>query len=193
MAAAFVCNNRAYTPGQAGYSKSVPDWEFGSFLSRHIWPRAAKGGSVTIMAKPISAYTDVAQLQTVMRNAKRQGREDIYNEAFRRRCELEGIDYDDPLEREFHVTLAAYEELLAEKHGHKQPASYTRRKLRDKGVVQCLQDWALDTKETDGFRTLIDRDLIELTGEYLVTKYPDRFSAEAVSRAKLRLSKVSTV
>lgn len=147
---------------------------------------------VAVMAKPISAYTDVKQLQTLMRNAKRQGRDDIYNEAFRRRCELDGMNYDDPLEREFYITLAAYEELLAEKHGRKQPASYTRRKVRDKGVVQCLEDWALDTKETDGFRTLVDRGLVELTGEYLVTKYPDRFSSEAVDRAMLRLSKVST-
>ena len=125
-----------------------------------------------------------------MKNAKRQGRDDIYNEAFRRRCELEGTNYDDPLQREFHVTLAAYEELLAEKHGHRQPAGYTRRKLRDKGVVQCLEDWAMDTKETDGFRTLVDRGMVELTGEYLVTKFPGRFSPEAVRRAKRRLSKV---
>jgi len=143
------------------------------------------------MTKPISSYTDAKQLQILMTNAKRQGREAIYNEAFRRRCELEGINYDDPLEREFHVTLAAYEELLAEKHGRRQPAGYTRRKLRDKGVVQCLEDWAMDTKETDGFRTLVDRGMIELTGEYLVTKYPKRFSPEAVRRATARLSDAS--
>jgi hypothetical protein len=142
------------------------------------------------MKKPICAYTDAAELKKLMANARRAGRDDIYNEAFRRMCEVEGMNFADPLERDFYATLAAYEELLAEKHGHKQPAGYTRRKVRDKGVVQTLEGWALDRKETDGFRTLVDRGLTELTGEFLVTKYPDRFSEEAVQRASERLAKV---
>lgn len=140
--------------------------------------------------KPISEYTDTKQLQTLMANAKRQGRDDVYHEAFRRRCELEGVNYDDPLEKEFYATLAAYEQLLAEKNGRTTLASYTRRKLRAKGVVGCLQDWAMDTKETDGFKTLVARGMVELTGEYLVTKYPQRFTPDAVRRAAARLSSI---
>ena len=144
------------------------------------------------MKKPISSYTDVAELRKLMANAKRMSREDVYIDAFRRVCELQGMNYDDPLERDFHATLTAYEELLAEKHGHKQPASYTRRKLRDKGVLRCLEDWAMDSKETEGFKTLVDRGLVELTGEFLVLKYPQRFSSEAVARATARLEKVTS-
>ena len=87
--------------------------------------------------------------------------------------------------------LAAYEELLTEKNGRTTLASRTRQKLANKGVVQCLEDWAVGTAETDGFRALAQAGLIELTGEYLVTKYPDRFSAKAVDRAAARLSKLS--
>lgn len=141
------------------------------------------------MKKPISSYTDIKELRTLMANARRAGREDVYNDALRRRCELEGIDLDDPLAREFHATLAAYEELLTEKNGRRTLAGYTRRKLRDKGVIQCLEDWAIDTKETDGFKTLVARGLVELTGEYLVTKYPSRFSTQAVDQAKSRLER----
>jgi len=139
------------------------------------------------MAKQISSYTDPKQLETVMKNAKRQGRNDVYHEALRRRCELIGLNYDDPLDRDFHSMLAAYEQLLTEKNHRRTAASRTRQKLKNKGVVECLEDWARGRTETAGFKFLIDAGLVELTGEYLVTKYPDRFTAEAVRRAKERL------
>ena len=137
--------------------------------------------------KPISTYTSVGDLQKLMKNAKRQGRDDVYFEALSRRCELEGIDYSDPVEREFLGVLAAYEEFLKERNGKTTAASYTRRKMRDKGIVQCLEDWAVATHETDGFQALISSGLVHLTGEHIVLKYPDRFSAEAVVGATRRL------
>ena len=139
--------------------------------------------------KAIAEYTDPKDLTKIMANAKRLGHDDVYNQAFHRRCELEGIEQSDPLHRDFYEVLAAYEGILEEKHGHRQPASYTRRKLKDKGVEQCLIDWALDTKETEGFRTLIDRGMVKLTGEFVVTKYPERFSPNVVKAAKHRLEK----
>lgn len=142
------------------------------------------------MAKPISSYTDPKQLQILMKNAKRQGRDDICYEAFRRRCELLGLDYDDPLERDFHSMLAAYEELLSEKNNRRTAASRTRQKLKNKGVVECLEDWARGYTETDGFKLLTKAGLTELTGEYLVMKYPERFTPEAVRRAKERLERL---
>lgn len=141
------------------------------------------------MKKPVAEYDDVGELKRLMVNAKRLGNEEVYSQAFRRRCELEGIDYEDPLHRDFHEVLAAYEELLEEKHGRKQPAGYTRRKLKEKGVEKCLIDWALDEKETDGFKTLLERGMLDLTGEYVVTKYPDRFDEAVVQSAQARLDR----
>ena len=138
--------------------------------------------------KAISDYTDVGELRQVMANAKRLNKPDVYWEAFERCCELQGGKYPDPLERDFYSTLAAYEELLAEKHGRRQSASRTRQKLRNKGFIACLEDWALDGKRTEGFETLVKNGHVELTGEYLVTKYPDRFTAKAVENATLVLA-----
>jgi len=126
-----------------------------------------------------------------MVNAKRQKNMEIYWQAFRRVCELEGKNYDDPLEREFYSTLAAYEELLADKHGRRQPAARTRQKLKNQGFIACLEDWALSAKRTDGFNALVDSGQVELTGEHLVTKYPDRFSAKAVANARKVLESIS--
>lgn len=86
--------------------------------------------------------------------------------------------------------LTAYEELLSEKNKRRTAASRTRQKLNNKGVVQCLEDWARGQTETAGFQTLVDAGLVELTGEYLVTKYPDRFTPEAVRCATERLKRL---
>lgn len=142
------------------------------------------------MAKPISEFTDPASLRTLMANAKERGRHDIWREAFRRLCALEGLDQADQLHREFYETLAAYEELLTEKNGRVTKATRTRQKLKNKGVVQCLEEWAIDTTPTAGFEVLVKNGLAELTGEYLVLKYPDRFSALAVASARARLSRM---
>ncbi|MGD0764062.1 MAG: hypothetical protein ABR929_12895 [Roseiarcus sp.] len=139
--------------------------------------------------KLISEYTDRSELRGLMFNARRLKRDDIWQEAFRRLCALEGLDQTDPLHRDFYQTLAAYEELLTEKNGRTTRASRTRQKLRNKGVTQCLEDWAVNSAPTEGFDLLIKNDMSELTGEFLVLKYPERFSAKAVAAAKARLAR----
>ena len=139
------------------------------------------------MKKPVSAYTDQADLRVLMANVRERGREDIWREAFSKLCSLQGMDQTDPLHRDFYQTLAAYEELLTEKNGRTTRASRTRQKLQKKGVVRCLEDWAISLTPTDGYNLLIERGMVELTGEFLVQKYPERFSVEAVTAAKSRL------
>ncbi len=135
----------------------------------------------------IAAMTDARALRSLMENARRLGREDVYWLAFRRLCSLEGMNLSDALERDFYDVLNAYEELLTEKNGRTTKANRTRQKLKNKGVAQCLIDWALGPP-TDGFKLLVDKGLAELTAEYLVVKYESRFPPKAVAAAKERLA-----
>jgi hypothetical protein len=125
----------------------------------------------------------------MMDNAKRAGDNEIWRRAFRRICTLEGLNQDDPLHRDFHETLAAYEQLLTDKNGRTTKASRTRQKLKNKGVIQCLEDWATSPAPTDGFELLITKGFHELTGEFLVLKYPSRFSSKAAETARSRLER----
>jgi hypothetical protein len=109
-------------------------------------------------------------------------------EAFRRLCALDGIDQTDPLHCDFYETLAADEELLTEKNERKTRASRTRQKLKNKGVVQCLEDWAVGSARTEGFELLVENGMVELTGEYLVLKYPAPSSACACRPFRSRLA-----
>lgn len=139
--------------------------------------------------KQISEYTDAAALRTLMENAKRLGREDVWAQAFRQICVLQGQNQNDALARGFYEMLAAYEELLSQKNGRKTAASRTRQKLNNKGIIQCLEDWAVSTTPTQGFELLIKNGLHELTGEFLVLQFPEQFSEKAVQNAKSRLEK----
>ena len=143
------------------------------------------------MKKPISSFTNKDDLTKLMVNAKRLGDEKIYNDAFRRRSELEGADISDPLHARFKEVLGAYEGLLREKHGRKQAAGRTRQKMTKSGIEQCLIDWSTDTKESEAFQLLSGRGMLELTGEYIVTEFPDRFESYVVEAARTRLARFS--
>ena len=142
-------------------------------------------------ASRIARMTDEGGLRNLMSNARRLEREDVYLFAFRRLCSLEGMNFDDPLEQDFYDVLNAYEELLTEKNGRTTKANRTRQKLKNKGVEQCLIDWALGPP-TDGFKLLMEKGLQELTAENLVAKYESRFPTAAVEAAKKRLLQGAT-
>ena len=99
---------------------------------------------------------------------------------------MRGLACEDALERDFYTSLNAYEELLTEKNGRTTKASYTRRKLRSKGPRECLADWAVGDS-TEGFHTLVAREMWELTGEYLVAKHHAQFEPHVVAAARKRL------
>lgn len=139
------------------------------------------------MKKKVHEYTDAEELRALMVNAKRIGREDVWMQALSRLAEVEGAKQETPLEREFSATLIAYEELLTVKNGKTTRANRTKQKLKSKGLVQCLEDWALSKQPTSGFDILVKNGLKHLTGEYLVVKYADKFSSRAVESARRRL------
>jgi hypothetical protein len=139
------------------------------------------------MAKPIAQYTVAADLRTLMVNAKRLGRDDVWRDAFRRFCVLEGADQTDPLHRGFFEMLAAYEHLLSERDARARRASPARLRAKNKGVVHCLEEWTTSKTPTEGYALLTEKGFPEFTGEQLVLKYADRFSPAAVAAAKARI------
>ena len=73
----------------------------------------------------VQKLTTPAEYRTVMVRARAKGLNDVYAAVFRRFCELNGNDHDDPTDaivRETYEMLAAYEQLLTEK----DPKNYCR-------------------------------------------------------------------
>jgi hypothetical protein len=135
----------------------------------------------------IFKISEPSELRQVMKNAKRQKRDDVYWVAFNQLCKLEGKNQEDPLHSDFYEILAAYEALLTEKNGRTTKATRTRQKLARHNIEKCLEDWAISDTPTQGFLLLVDKGLYKLTAEFLVIKYKDRFSHNIVEAAHHRL------
>lgn len=140
------------------------------------------------MAVDPAKMTDAAAVRRLMVNAERLERPDIVKACQRRIFELAGENVGDPLEKRLWQMVAAYEEILFQKHGKAQQASYTRRKIKNKGVIATLTDWAKSPKLTPGFEALVANGLAEFTGEYVVIQFADRFPSEVVDAARAKLN-----
>ena len=111
-----------------------------------------------------------------MANAERLGEAELVLKCKQRIFELAGGDGNSEIENRLFQALAAYEEILLEKHGKAVKANYTKRKIRDKGVIKTLTDWALDTKVTPGFEALVSQGLEDFTGEKIVIVFANAIS-----------------
>lgn len=132
---------------------------------------------------------DINKLRQLMKNAERLGRDEIAHACKQRIFQLSGGMSDDILDVRLQQAVAAYEETLLEKHGRRQKASYTRRKMGRVSSTQVLADWANDASETPGFKALVENGLAEFTAEYIVAEYPDRFDPATVANAVAKLAK----
>ena len=63
-------------------------------------------------APDLSEEWDQQKLRNWMANARRLGRDDVYQAAFRQLCRIEGRDIDDPLAADFAAVMRALEEAL---------------------------------------------------------------------------------
>lgn len=138
----------------------------------------------------VQTATDVSRIRSLMANAKRLGAADLVLKCKQRIFELAGGDGSSEIEKRLFQALAAYEEILLEKHGKAVKANYTKRKIRDKGVIKTLTDWALDTKVTPGFEALVSQGLEDFTGEKIVIDFSDEFPSEVVEAARAKFDKM---
>lgn len=135
----------------------------------------------------LSNEWDRTKLRNWMANAQRLGREDVYTDAFRQLCRVEGRDIADPLEAEFAVVMRALEEALTQESGTTKRLSRTRQKLGRVGVRKTLADLALKPKPSTGFLKLLEFGMADMCAETLVLKYQEEFTEEVVAAARRRM------
>src|SRR5215207_5267371 len=96
------------------------------------------------MAVDPTTISDPKLLRNLMKNAEKAGRPDLVLQCQIRVAQVAGQAYDDQLEREFWIAVAAAEEIATQKNGRTTRLSRTRQKVKRVGVIQCLIDWAVD-------------------------------------------------
>ncbi len=135
----------------------------------------------------VSTCDDPSKLRTIIKNAHKRGVDALADAAFRRLVSILPSEKPGTVEYDFWRTIYSFEYVLSEERGRTTRLSRTRQKVQRVGVVQTLIDWALDTKQTEGFRMLLERCMPELTGEAIVLRHPFQFDAAVVSAARVRL------
>jgi hypothetical protein len=135
----------------------------------------------------LSNEWDKTRLKTVMENARRLKRDDVYKLAVRQLCRVEGRNIEDPLEAEFAIVMRALEEALTEESGRTKRLNRTRQKLDRAGVHKTLSDLALTPKPSTGFLKLVEFNMADMSAEALVLKFRKRFAQAVVEAAKRRL------
>lgn len=134
----------------------------------------------------IARCEDPIQLRQQIKNARKQGNSIVADTAFRKLASLVPGEAPGSLEFSFWEAIQAFEEAKSESAGKKIRLGYTRRMVKTKGIAATLEGWALG-KETDGFDTLMQLGMPELTGEAVILRHPDEFSDEVVRAAQDRL------
>jgi hypothetical protein len=131
---------------------------------------------------------DEEKLKNWMANAKRLGREDVFQAAFRQLCRVDGRYIDDPLGADFATVMRALEQALTDERGKTTRLSRTRQKLKRVGVRQTLADLALKTKPSDGFFKLLEFGMGDMSAEALIIRHGHEFEPDVIEAARRRLS-----
>jgi predicted HNH restriction endonuclease len=85
--------------------------------------------------------------------------------------------------------VRAVSEYLAIKRRGGGDAGYTLRQLRSRGLIESAEAAVSRSKPTQGFETLRDEDLDELSYEQIVIDHPEEFSARALWYARRTLGR----
>ena len=125
-----------------------------------------------------------------MVNAERLNRPDLVEQARQRAVELRADRYgaQTAAEKECLQAIYAYEEVLSRKNGRRTAASRTWQMVKRHGVLAAAERAVDRDAETVGFSALAEMGLLEYAFEAVILRYPERFSASAVDRSKLRIS-----
>ena len=134
--------------------------------------------------------TNLEKIRSLMVNADRLGEDELVKKCKKRIFEIAGNEGKTEIEIRLFQALAAYEEILREKHNKAVRANYTKRKIQNKGAIQTLTDWALDKKVTPGFEALVSQGLEDFTGEKIVIDFAEEFPVEVVDAASIKLKNV---
>jgi len=141
----------------------------------------------------ISHIRTQEQCVNFIKNVTKRQREDLVPLILQRSLELSIQDYanESPLEDVEIACLKVlflYEKQLALKNGRANKATYTRRSIKNNGIVKAVDNIVSKNAETVGFKNLCSVGLTLDSFEVVVDKFPEKFSSLAVEKSRQRLN-----
>ena len=138
---------------------------------------------------------DAQQLRTLIENADRRGERELSAQAFKQLCIVQpaaavddGLPADDPIRIAYWRALHAAEELRSRANGRTTRLSRTREKAKRDGIIATMEAMALKSSPSEGFTILVTGGHPEFTYEHIISAHSDRFRADVVAAARVRLA-----
>ena len=135
----------------------------------------------------IATCTDPAKLRQVALNAAATGDADLQREARLRLYAVAPDEEPGTLEHEVWQSVLALEDALSDESGTTKRLSRTRQKIKRDGEERTVRDLVLG-KVSEGFRMLVDRDMVDRTFEAVALRFPDRFDVDVLEAARRKLA-----
>ena len=135
----------------------------------------------------VAKCSDGDELRQIRKNALKAGATQLARAAALRLYAIVPAEAPGTLEHAVWQSIAALEETLREERGKTVRLSRTRQMIQRKDEQYCVAQ-LVRGKESEGFRMLQDRDMLDLTFEAVALKFPERFDVETISAARNRLN-----
>ncbi|HYD76037.1 hypothetical protein [Ramlibacter sp.] len=137
----------------------------------------------------------VAKLKTPMEcevfaaNARARGAPELAEQARKRAVQLRAQSHgaQSDVERECLEAVYAYEEILSEKRGRRQPAGRTWQMIHRHGVLPAVERIVTKRGESTGYSALAEMGLHEFAFEAVVLRNQQHFSEQAIACSRERL------
>lgn len=144
----------------------------------------------------ILACTDVDKLRNWISNAEREGADAVADAARRQLIEVMASSNiatptiespTDPLVLDFWKSITALEFELSLERGKTIRLARTRQKIARVGVQKTLADLTLQPTPSEGYFLLKNRDMLDLSAEAVVLRFPEQFDEDVINAARARL------
>lgn len=139
------------------------------------------------MIRYVSSCEDPEQLRSIIKNARARGASELEKSAFKKLISILPEEDPETVEYEFWRSIHALEQALTDERGKTTRLSRTRQKVGRDGVLKTLEDLTLGTKESDGFKMLVERGMPEFLAEAIVLRRSDQFEPSVAAAARRRL------
>lgn len=135
----------------------------------------------------VAGSDDPAKLKQMVVNARRLGNAEVERAASLKLYSVLPSAEPGTLEHDVWRSIHALEDALSSERGRTTMLGRTRQKIARVGEQKTVADLILG-HASDGYRMLIDRDMVDLTFEAVALRHPERFDADVLDGAIARLS-----
>ena len=139
------------------------------------------------MMEFIQSCGDANKLRQLAKNADEKGVSELAKAARLKLYSILPGEQSGTIEFAVWQSIFALEDVLKSERGKTILLSRTRQKIGRQGVVVCVAD-LVQGASSDGFRMLLERDMLSLSFEAIALQFPDLFEERVLDAARARLA-----